>query len=140
VTQQPSGQILTGLNLHGRLSAAGLVAALGGVAVGVVLVGYLGYGMAGAAFALSLASTASGVYVAAHACRKLGVPLGSYLLHAYARPAGCNLPFAACLLASRWAYASAPLTALVVGCGSGGAVLAATYWRYVWPQLREKLR
>jgi O-antigen/teichoic acid export membrane protein len=140
VSQQPSVQILTGLNLHGRLSAAGLVAALGGVAVGVVLVGYLGYGMPGAALALSLASTGNGFYIAAYSSRSLGVPLGRYVWLAYARPVSCNLPYAGCLLASRWVFASDPLTALVVGCGSGGAVLAAVYGRYVWPQLREKLR
>ncbi len=141
VTQQPGVQILTGLNLHGRLSMAAIVAAVGGVFVGMIAVGSFGLGLYGAALALGLAMTAgNGIFVAAYACRKLRVPMGRYVLHAYARPVACVLPFAGCLVATRWQFSSRPLVAVLVGGAVGGAVLIVTYWRYVLPGLRERMR
>jgi O-antigen/teichoic acid export membrane protein len=137
---QPAVSILTGMNRHGRVGIINLASAVSSAILGFLTLRVLAWGLLGAALALTLPLTvASGVWLPLHFCRVLGVPLRK-LLGACLAPVLWSVPFASCLLAARVVLGHSPLLALVLGMGTGGAVMGVAYWRHVIPcRLRDRV-
>jgi O-antigen/teichoic acid export membrane protein len=137
---QPAVSILTGMNRHGRVGLVNLASAASSAILGFLALRVLDWGLLGAALALTLPLTvASGVWLPLHFCRVLGVPLRR-LLGVCLAPVLWSMPMASCLLAARVLLGHSPLLALVLGTGTGGAVIAVAYWRHVVPRrLRDRV-
>jgi O-antigen/teichoic acid export membrane protein len=140
MVSQPPVSILTGMNKHGRVGLVSLASAVSSAILGILALAVLGWGLVGAALALTLPLTVtSGVWVPLHFCRVLGVPLRE-LLGACLAPVLWSVPLAACLLAARVFLGHSPLLALALGMGTGGAVTGVAYWRHVIPaSLRDRV-
>ena len=83
----PALSILQGMNLHGRPGVAYLTASIVSVGVGILAVGPLGWGLAGAALAVTMPILIASVfYVPAYACRHLGLSLRRYLRESLLAP------------------------------------------------------
>jgi len=137
--------VLTGLDAHGRVGLANLVASLLAVVLTVVALGPLHAGLVAVALAVTVPLTiANVVYIPLYACRKLGLPLRRYWVDTLRGPVLCAIPFAFCLLGARMVFEGQPVVSLVSGACAGGATLAFLYWRYVLPssyrtRLQERL-
>ena len=135
VAQRTVATILIGLNRHGPLALANLVAALCGVGLSVLNVTVLGWGLGGAALAIALPMTlGTGVFIPIYACSRLEIPLPEYFRRTFAGPLACVLPCAAWLALSRFLFGDEPLLAVGVGLLGGGLALVPPYWRYVAPR------
>ena len=134
VAQRPVATILIGMNRHGRLALANLVAAVCGVGLSLLNVAVLGWGLPGAALAIALPLTlGTGVFIPLYACRQLGIPVREYIRSSLQVPLASALPCALALLASRAWLGHRPLAAIAVGLVAGGLALVPFYWRYVLP-------
>lgn len=132
LSQRPVVAILAGLNQHGKVGLARLLASICGLLLGVLAVGILGWDLAGAALAVAVPTTlADGLVVAIYACRRLDIPARHYVGRAFLGPLSCVIPFALCLATSRFLFDDRPLMALAFGCIVGALVLGSIYWRYV---------
>jgi O-antigen/teichoic acid export membrane protein len=140
MVSQPAVSILTGMNRHGRVGLVSLASAVSSAILGFLALAVLGWGLVGAALALTLPLTVtSGVWIPLHFCRVLGVPLRR-LLGACLAPVLWSLPLASCLLAARVFLGHSPLLALALGMGTGGVVMGVAYWRHVVPhRLRDRV-
>ena len=139
---RPVLTILVGLDLHGAPAVASLVAAVAGVALALLNVAVLGWGLEGAALAVALPlSVGDGIFLAYYAGRRLGMPLLGAVRDACLVPVACALPFALVLLASRLLLGHRPVVAVAAGSVAGALVLAPLYWRYLAsPPLRQQAR
>lgn len=127
-------RILTGMNRHGRGAIAELIAALGSIVIGLVLIGLFNLGILGASIAVAVAVTlGGGVYPAVCACRLLEVGLGEYVRKTLIGPVVANVPFAACLFGASLIFSGRAMLQLIVGFGAGGLCLLPIYWHYVVP-------
>jgi O-antigen/teichoic acid export membrane protein len=140
-SQRAVMSILAGLNLHGRTAKSNVYAAVVGIALSFLNIYVLGWGLPGAAAAVTLPITfTTALMIPAYACRRLGVPFARYLRESYLVPLACVLPLAAVLVAARVVFAGRPLLALVVGCSVGGLVTVPLYLKFLLPdQLRRML-
>ncbi|OHB76609.1 MAG: hypothetical protein A2Z25_06085 [Planctomycetes bacterium RBG_16_55_9] len=140
LAQTPILSILGGMNAHGRAGIAQLVASLCSVGLTVLAVGYLRWGILGAAVAVTVPLTViNTVYLPYLVCRCVGLKVGSYFRSIAFAPAIHVLPFAVSLLVARLVFNDEPLKGLACGLGVGGMILAALYWGYVLPE-RIKMR
>jgi O-antigen/teichoic acid export membrane protein len=134
VAQRPVATILIGMNRHGRLALANLVAAICGVGLTLLNVSVLGWGLPGAALAIALPLTlGTGVFIPLYACRELAIPVREYLRSSLQVPLASALPCALVLLASRAFLGHRPLAAISIGVVAGGLASLPFYWRYVLP-------
>jgi O-antigen/teichoic acid export membrane protein len=142
VIMLPATSILAGMNLHGRPGLVYLAASIIAVALGVLVVGPLGWGLVCAALAVTVPILiTSVVYVPAYACRHLGVPLRRYLRESLLAPVLCSVPFTLAMLACRIMLADSALVAIACGMGVGGLLVAPLYWKYALPSsLKSSLR
>jgi hypothetical protein len=128
------------MNAHGRAGIARFVASVFSAGLTVLVLGYLKWGIVGAAVAVTLPLTVMNVvYLPLLVCRRVGLDLRRYFLSVTTKPALHVLPFAICLVAARLVFQNKPLTGLILGGTAGGAILAVLYWRYVLPE-RIKMR
>ena len=135
MTQTPVLMILGGMNAHGRAGIAQLVASLCSVGLTVLALGYMRWGIVGAAVAVTLPLTAVNVlYLPQLICRRVGLNVWRYFRSIVSVPAILMLPFAVCLLIARLVLNPEPLKALALGAGVGGIILAVLYWGYVLPE------
>jgi O-antigen/teichoic acid export membrane protein len=135
LVQQPVLNILAGMNAHGRAGIARFVASVCSAGLTVLMLGYLKWGIAGAAVAVTLPLTTMNiVYLPLLICRKVGLDVRRYFLSVIAGPAVHILPFAICLVVARLIFQTQPLLGLALGGSVGGAILATSYWRYVLPE------
>jgi O-antigen/teichoic acid export membrane protein len=141
LAQQPAITILRGLDIHRWIAISSIGSAVTGVVFGLVAVGQLGWGMIGAALALSVPLTlGNGVFVVFYASRRLGIPLGDYVLRVLVQPIACTLPFVLGLLGVRSLFGHQPLLALLLGCVAGVVTLTPLYWKFLLPpSIREKV-
>ena len=140
IVQTPALMILMGMNAHGRAGIAQFIASLFSVGLTVIVLGYLRWGLAGAAVAVTLPMTIMNVlYLPLLIHRHIGLGIKQYFLSVAVGPAIHILPFAVCLVVARLVLHAKPLAGLAWGGATGGAVLAVLYWRYVLPD-RIKMR
>ena len=128
-------RVVMGMDLHGRIGLAALVTTAAIFGVGVMANNIVGWTLHGAA-ALAVASIGIpfGVVVPYYACRRLGIQFAGYLLRAFTVPVLCGVAFSLPLAASRHLLQGSPLLTLVVGCLTGGLVLAGAYWRWLFSE------
>jgi O-antigen/teichoic acid export membrane protein len=134
VSQMPVGSILLGMNEHGRSGLATLLASATSAGLAFLVVGVLGWGLLGAALAVTIpGAVVAGVYVPARACRLLNVSLAEYLAHGWRRPIWTSLPFAIALALARWWLPQPTVMTLLACLAPAGLILAVTYWQFVLP-------
>ncbi|MBZ5567601.1 MAG: oligosaccharide flippase family protein [Acidobacteriia bacterium] len=138
LSQQSVLNILTGLNMHGRISVISLIAAIAIFGMGAGVLMFVGWSLTVAAVMIVVPLTiANGVVIPVFACRKLNVPILKYVRRVFVAPIACGIPFAACLVASRVLLGHRPWLAIISGCAVGTVVLAPLFWVYMLP---ERLR
>ncbi len=138
---QPLNNLLLGLNLHGRPGFFSILAAF--CAIGFTCAAFhYGGGLNSIALAMGVPWTLiHGVYLPIYTCRRLQIPLRSFLKEVWMGPILCAIPFGACLLAGRLIFATQPIAALAVGGMLGSITLAACYWVWVLPsEWKHKIR
>ena len=134
MVQAPVLMILQGMNAHGRAGMAQFVASLCSVGLTVLVFRYLGWGIVGAAVAVTLPLTIINViYLPYLICRRVELDMKRYFRSVTAGPAVHVLPFAICLIVARLIFHNKPLIGLALSGAIGGAVLTVLYWRYVLP-------
>ena len=141
LTQRPAMQVLMGMNLHGWVGITSLMMSVAGVALGVFFVGWLGWGLTGAALAVGIPLTAGkGLFTAWYACHQLDIPVAVYLRRGFLGPLATAVPFAAALIVGRTVFSATPAQALVGGLALGAVVIAPLYWHFGIPaNLRRKI-
>jgi len=126
--------ILAGLNAHGRLGVAHLVACICSVGLNVLVLGHLKWGLVGTALAVTVPLTILNIIYTPHLiCSRLGLNVRRYFLSVAVGPALHVLPFAVCIVFARLLFRSEPLTGLILGGVVGIVVLTIVHWRYVLP-------
>jgi O-antigen/teichoic acid export membrane protein len=137
IAHQPLHTILLGLNAHGRPAVASLVGAALTLPVGFFLLPSMGVN--GPALAVSLALfLTDGAYLVQYSCRKLNLPVISFLTEAWGTPVLCMLPFTAWLIIVRFSFASLP--AILWALSGGGLIVLFVYWTWILPKdVREKI-
>jgi O-antigen/teichoic acid export membrane protein len=140
--QEPVLNILAGLNAHGRAGIAKLVASICSAGLTVLVLGYLKWGVAGAAVAITLPlMIMSVVYLPFLVCRRVDLDVRQYFRSVITGPVVHIFPFAVCLIAGRFMFHDKALSGLLWGGLSGGVVLTVLYYRYVLPdRIRVKTR
>lgn len=133
--QIPIFNVLAGMNAHGRLGIAEFITSLCSVGLVVLVLGFLRWGLAGAAVAVTLPLTIMNiVYLPLLICRRLELDVRQYFLSVTVKPAVHVLPFAICLVVARIVFRTEPLAGLAWGGGTGSIVLVVLYWKYVLPK------
>lgn len=134
IAQQSVVTILIGMNLHGRVALANLLAALSAVVLGFLTLGLLHWGLISAALSITIPLTlVSGLYVPLYACRQTDLRLSKYLFDVYGRPLLAVMPYLLCLIAARMLFGSSPVLALACGMAVGVLAVAPVYWFFVLP-------
>lgn len=141
LTQRPAQQVLTGLNLHGRVGWASFAVALVGVAAAVIALGTFQVDLFGAALALVIPYTlGNGLFILIYACRQLEIPFGVYFKRVFAAPLLSGIPLALALGAVRLTLGHRPLAAMLVGLVVAAAIMVPVYWQFVLPErMRRKI-
>ena len=104
-----------------------------------MLVGPLQGGLLGASVAIAVALTlGGGLMPAVLLCRALRIPLRSFLWGTTWVPLLGVVPLAASLFVAQALFADRTMISLAAGLGVGGALLAAIYWRWVFPPSLKK--
>jgi O-antigen/teichoic acid export membrane protein len=120
LVQEPVWSLLSGMNRHGRIAIAKLIAAC--ISVALLAVGFWGFhwGLLGVALCFALPQVlVDGFITPWYACRVLGVSKRSYLLGTFVRPMLCVSPLAMSLEAGTRLVSEHPVWAAVVfasGC------------------------
>jgi O-antigen/teichoic acid export membrane protein len=139
-SQRAVMSVLAGLNMHGRTAKSNVYAALIGICLSFLNIYVLGWGLPGAAAAVTIPITiTTALMIPAYACRRLGVPFSRYLRESYLIPLACVIPLALVLMTARIVFAARPLLALVVGCSVGGLVVLPLYLRYLLPLQLQRM-
>lgn len=126
--------LLMGMNRHGLVGLFEAVSLALGLALGWLLIGPLQWGLTGAAVALTGPLVLSGgVLLPWYACRRLDLPLASYLRRVFVGPLAASLPLVACLLLARVLPLPHPAGRVTFALLLGGLVTALVYWRWVVP-------
>lgn len=126
--------LLMGMNRHGLVGLFEAVSLALGLGLGWLLIGPLQWGLTGAAVALTGPLVLSGgVLLPWYACRRLDLPLASYLRRVFVGPLAASLPLAACLLLARGLPLPHTVARVTFALLLGGLVTALVYWRWVVP-------
>lgn len=134
IVQLPTLSMLAGLNAHGRAGIARFVASVISVALSVLVLKYLRWGLVGAALAITLPlAILNLVDIPRLICRRVGLAMRQYSLAVAAGPVLHTLPFAVCLVGARMVFPAKPLVGLAWGSAVGGIILGLVYWRHVVP-------
>ena len=132
IAHSPIGNVLTGLNSHGRPALLSLIGAISTAGLAYVLVVWLGGGLVGVVVAIVVPMTiVEGIAVPLYACRIVGLDPVRFYRQVWLRPLACVAPFTACLVAVRWLFADSFATQIALSASLGGLALVATYWRWV---------
>jgi O-antigen/teichoic acid export membrane protein len=141
MVQQPIWNILAGMNRHGRMGLANLVAAVMACILCLICLGTMKWGLIGVAISIALPLTlVNGIYVPLYACRHLEITLKRFFMEAILLPMLCTVPFMGWLVLSCESNPDRPILRLLIGTLGGAAVLGILYWRYLLPiQLRNQI-
>jgi O-antigen/teichoic acid export membrane protein len=141
LVQRPVLNILAGLNAHGRAGIAKFVASVCSVGLTVLMLGYLKWGIAGAAVAVTLPLMIMNVlYLPLLIRQRAGLGVRQYFRSVTTGPVTHILPFAICLIVGRFVFYDKALSGLLWSGIAGCVVLAILYYRYVLPdRLRLKV-
>ncbi|MBW7992596.1 MAG: oligosaccharide flippase family protein [Planctomycetes bacterium] len=134
LAQTPILMILAGMNAHGRAGIGLFITSLFSVGLTVLAVGYMKWGLVGAAVGITLPLTILNIaYLPRLICRKVELSTVRYFMSVTVGPALHVLPFALCLVGARLIFPTKPFAGLLWGGSVGGTVLTILYWRNVLP-------
>jgi O-antigen/teichoic acid export membrane protein len=138
--QSPVLRVMTGMNLHGRIGAAGVVTVGLGLALGIAIIDRIGWTLPAAALLATVPMAISnGFVIPWMSCRKLKLNYARYLRFAFGLPLLLGSVYVAILLLGRELPGSQLLNS-VVALGCGGLWLVASYWRFLLSErMRERL-
>ena len=141
LTQRPAQQVLTGLNLHGRVGWASFAVAIVGVAAATLALGKYQVDLLGAALALVIPYTlGNGLFVMIYACRQLEIPFGVYFRRVFAAPLLSGIPLAIALAIVRVTLGHRPAAAMFTGLFVAAAIMVPVYWQLVLPaRMRRRI-
>jgi O-antigen/teichoic acid export membrane protein len=141
IVQMPVVHLLGGMNAHGRAGVAYFIASLCSVGSTALVLGYLGWGLAGTALAVTLPLTImSAVYLPLLICRRVGLDIKQYYLSILTGPVIHVSPLVMCLVGARILFHDDLLVGLMSGSAVGGAILTVLYWRNVLPdQIKDRV-
>jgi O-antigen/teichoic acid export membrane protein len=134
-------QVLVGLNSHGRVAIASMVACLVAMAIGGAVGFAIGWtpNVAAAVAGASL-TLGPGIVVPIAACRRLEVRISEYVSRVFKVPAGCNLVFVAILAIPRLHTPNPSAFESLAAIVAAGCILAALYWAFLLePQTKQAL-
>ena len=135
LVQTPVLSILSGLNSHGRAGIAQLIASICSTGLVFLALGYLNWGIVGAAIAVILPLAIMNIfYLPVLVCRRVDLNVKRYFLSIIIRPVIHILPFTFCLIAARYIFIDTPLKGLFWGGLTGCTTLAIIYYRFVLPE------
>ena len=134
LAQTPIQMILAGMNAHGRAGIGLFITSLFSVGLTVLAVGYMKWGLAGAAAGITLPLTILNVVYLPHLiCKKVELSTVRYFMSVTVGPVLHVLPFALCLVGARLIFLTRPFVGFLWGGSVGGIVLIILYWRNVLP-------
>jgi len=114
LSQKPLLSILLGLNAHGWAGIARFVASLCSVGLTILVLGYLRWGIIGAAVSVTVPLTLMNVvYLPFLTCRRVDLNVGRYFSSVMAGPAVHIFPFMVCLIVARLTFTTEPLMGLL---------------------------
>ncbi len=132
MAQGPASQVMVGMNRHGTIGVICLVLVLVLLVGGSVLLSGTSWTLHRAALTVvSALALPYGVVLPLYACRRLEIPVLTYLKRAFLTPVACGSLFALVLLLCRILLPTSPLIALLVGAAMAGMVLAVLYWFFL---------
>ena len=133
LVQEPVWSLISGLNVHGRISLAKLGAAVGSVILLTMCFWVLHWGLLGAAVCFVLPQLlVDGLCTPWYACCVVGVSKRLFLWRVFVRPGLCVIPFGASLLVVSSIFSTHP--ALAIWLGSVGSVVTLVcYLKWLIP-------
>jgi O-antigen/teichoic acid export membrane protein len=133
LVQEPVWSLLSGMNLHGRVALAKLGAAVGSCVLLSVGLGFLHWGLLGAALCFAIPQLlVDGLCVPWYACRVVGVSKRRFLWKVIVRPLSCIFPFGFALVVASRIFSSHPLLGIVLGV-LGVVISSLAYLRWLVP-------
>jgi O-antigen/teichoic acid export membrane protein len=138
LVQEPVWALLSGMNRHGRIAIAKLIAAC--ISAAALAIGLWGFhwGLLGAAFCFALPQVlVDGFITPWYACHLVGVSKRHYLWRTFVRPMLCVAPFAAGLAVGSELVLDHPLWALAV-VAIGSLVSGLFYLKWLIPAVMMK--
>jgi O-antigen/teichoic acid export membrane protein len=122
--QSTSNRVLFGMSQHRSLAIVVLIEGVANVILSVALV--RPYGIMGDAIGTAIPMLGTALFfLPRHACRKLDVPLGKFLLEAYFYPAIACIPMIFVLILMQHAFYAHRYPQLVLNLSAGGAAYGA---------------
>ncbi len=130
VVQEPVWALLSGMNAHGRMALAKLVAAAGSATLLALGLGLFDWGLLGAAVCFVLPQIlVDGILTPWCACTRLGVSRRTFAWKVFGLPAVCILPAAAALAGASNLAGDFPLAAAALAAaGLCGSAVAYGKW------------
>jgi hypothetical protein len=133
LVQEPVWALLSGMNVHGRIALAKLIAAAASACLLAVGLGALGWGLAGAAVCFALPQVlVDGLVTPWFACHRLGVSRRCFALRVYVLPLCCAAPFGIGLWMALPMFPGSVASGAAVMVAGGAASLLA-YLRWLLP-------
>lgn len=124
--------VLLGLNRHGAVGVATLIASILGIALSATLVTVAGLGVIGIALGIAVSmSLLNFIVIPILAASSVEIPVRRYILETVPRPMTVVIPFAVTLLLVEYGSGLSAGGRVVVGALAGGVVLGLTYWYFV---------
>ncbi len=141
LVQEPAWSLLSGMNIHGRIAIAKLVAGVLSALLLLVGLWIFHWGLLGAAICFTLPQLiVDGMITPWHACRLMQVSHRTFISHVYLKPSLCVLPLGVAAWEAGKFGLEEPIMA--VTCYLGGVLISAgcyLLWlipKSVWPKLR----
>jgi len=133
--QGASGRILFGMSKHGTLAIVALVEGIANLILSILLV--RPYGIVGDALGTAIPMTCTYVlFLPQHLCKRLGIPLGTFVRQAFGLPVLFCAPLVAVLLLMRRWFVAHTYRQLAVQLLAGGLVYGlCLLWAYVTGRL-----
>lgn len=138
LVQEPVWSLLSGMNRHGRVAIAKLIAAFVSAALLAIGLWGLHWGLLGAALCFALPQVlVDGFITPWYACRVVGVSKRSYLWRTFVRPLLCVVPFAVALIAATEAASGYPVVAMSI-IAVGSMISGLSYLKWLFPAVMKK--
>jgi O-antigen/teichoic acid export membrane protein len=133
--QGASGRILFGMSKHGTLAIVALVEGIANLILSILLV--RPYGIVGDALGTAIPMTCTYVlFLPQHLCKRLGIPLGTFVRQAFGLPVLFCAPLVAVLLLMRRWFVAHNYRQLAVQLLAGGLVYGlCLLWAYLTGRL-----
>lgn len=135
ISQKPSMNILTGMNMHGKIGIILFTVTLGSYFVGLIYLEMTFWSLERAAIIFTVSNVLGyGVVLPWFACRRLHVSAIEYLKGTMLVPLACNLIFVVVLYLTRIYGMQHYILNMVFGSIVSLSVLSVLYWHFILPE------